>query len=312
MNFGILLILGFIGAVKSLSGFTETPTPMPTPYPTQTPTPTTSEGSNCIVPLPTTTLSCKSRQEACNKCSDNQTCVQIGKSDDGSYNCPVFECQDCPKPVCDPPCGCKEECVIVHEDGLDHQGHRGHHKKCPVAKCRALPVCLTCPPVSCDYLECEENFECRIKPGSCDECRSVSCEPKPCLVCPASLTLTCFCPRGKECKIIEGSCYKCPQTNCVDVPDPCENCKGECSVYPHPNCQNCPPQRLCVEECRQCSPFLPNWKCKDPRKALYISRTCTSCSEYRCLNGKNTSVLTFLIYLSFFRMQGLFKGNSCL
>jgi hypothetical protein len=292
MNFGILLILGFAGGFKSISGLTGTPTPLPTPtpcptpcqtaMPTITPTPTTSEGSSCIVPLPTTTLSCSSRQEACSKCSDNQTCVQVGKSDDGSYNCPVFECQDCPEPVCDPPCGCKEECVI--ERG-NHYGHG--HKKCPVAKCRALPVCLTCPPVSCDSLKCEENFECKIKPGNCDECPSVSCEPKPCLLCPSSAVLqTCFCPRGKECKIIEGSCYKCPRTICVDVPDPCINCKGECSVSPHPNCENCLPQRLCIKECRQCSPFLPNWECKNPRRAIYISRTCTTCSEYRCLDGK--------------------------
>lgn len=298
MNFGLFLILGFTGGVKSLGTFTATPTftptptwtPTPTPCPTITPTPTTSEGSICVIPLPKTTLSCQSGHEACKKCSENQACVQVGKSDDGIYNCPMFECQDCPEPVCDPPCGCKEECVITRHNQGSHR-HRHHHRnhghfhKCPVAECRALSVCLTCPPVSCDSLKCEENFECKVKAGSCDECPSVSCEPKPCLVCPAAPPLTCFCPRGKECKLIEGSCYKCPSTSCVDVPDPCENCKGECAVSPHPNCENCPPRRLCVGKCRECSPYLPNWKCQDPRNAIYNPRTCTSCSSYGCLGG---------------------------
>lgn len=279
---GLLLILAFTSGVKSFIGTpTPWPTPMPTPCPTITPTPTTSSDlTTCVVPLPTTTLTCPGRHEACKKCSDNQTCVQVGKYSDGSYKCPEFECQDCPEPVCDPPCGCKEECVIVRNH---HHGHHG--RRCPVAKCKALPVCLSCPPVSCESVRCDENFECKIKPGSCDECPSVSCQPKPCLQCPTE-PLTCMCPRGKECKIIEGSCYKCQSVLCVDIPDPCENCRGECSVAPHPNCETCPPQRLCVEECRECSPFLPNWKCSDPRKALYISRTCATCSQYRCLDGK--------------------------
>lgn len=291
MNFFLLLILGFTaGGVKSFDDFVDTLTLTPTPTPT--PIPTTSEPSTCVVSLPTTTLSRQSRIEACKKCSDNQTCVQVGKSDDGLYKCPVYECQDCPEPVCNPPCGCKEECVIVRKhhreyyegNGGYHRG-RGHLNRCPVARCKPLPVCLTCPPVKCDSLKCPENFECKVKAGSCNECPSISCEPKPCLQC-STAPLTCFCPRGKECKIIEGSCYKCPSVICVDIPDPCNNCKGECSVSSHPNCENCPPQRLCVEQCRQCSPFLPNWKCKDPRKALYISRTCTACSQYRCFDGK--------------------------
>lgn len=294
MNFGLLI---FIIAVNGVNGLnfddygiwtslptpvpTPLPTPLPTPCPTPMPTQTCSEVSSCIIPLPTTTLTCKSRHEACKQCKENQTCVQVGKTDDGNYKCPIFECQDCPEPVCDPPCGCKEECVILKK----HGGHFKHHKTCPIAKCRTIPVCLTCPQVSCDSVQCEENFECKIKPGSCDVCPSVSCEPKPCKICPTE-PLTCLCPRGKECKIIEGSCYKCPRVICVDVPDPCENCKGECSVSPHPNCnESCPPQRLCVGECRKCSPFLPNWKCQNPRNALYISRTCTNCSEYRCLDG---------------------------
>lgn len=284
MNLGIFLLLAFGAKVKCFNDFgtmtmTMTPTPCPTPTPTTTPCPTitstsTSEAATCVIPLPTTTLACKGRHEACKQCADNQTCVQVGKSDDGVYGCPTFECKDCPEPVCDPPCGCKEECVIVNTAG---------GSSCPIAKCKALPVCMTCPPVSCDALQCEENFECKIKPGSCDSCPRATCEAKPCLECPSE-PITCMCPRGKECKIIHGSCYKCPVVDCVEVPDPCAGCKGECAVSPNPNCENCPPKRLCVEECRECSPFLPSWKCSDPRNALYVPRTCSSCSEYRCLN----------------------------
>lgn len=285
MNLGFLLLFAFGSVGGLLAGF-DTITPTPTPTPTPIPTSTCYEPSTCVIPLPTTTLTCKSRHEACKQCKDDQICVQVGKDDDGDYKCPVFECQDCPEPVCDPPCGCKEECVIMKKHQNRHRRH-DKHDSCPTAKCRALPVCLSCPPVSCDSVKCEENFECKIKPGSCDVCPSVSCEPKPCLEC-ATEPLTCTCPRGKECKVTEGSCYKCPTVSCVDVPDPCANCKGECSVSAHPNCnESCPPQRLCVEECRECSPFLPNWKCKDPRNALYISRTCTTCSQYRCIDGKN-------------------------
>lgn len=283
---------------------TPTPTPTPTPIPTttsdnycptMTPTQTTitstpiptSTDSTCLIPLPTTTLTCQSRHDACEKCKEDQICVQVGKLNDGVYTCPKFECQDCPKPVCDPPCKCKEECVISRPSMLNHS--------CPVAQCKAIPVCLTCPPVSCDSIRCEENFECKVNAGSCDVCPSVSCEPKPCVEC-ATEPLTCFCPRGKECKRSEGSCYKCPSVSCVDLPDPCENCKGECAVTPHPNCENCPPQRLCVDECRECSPFLPNWKCQNPKSALYVSRTCTNCSQYLCKEGIEHELTTLFIF----------------
>ncbi len=283
MNIGFLLLVAFGGSVKCLADLDTiitTPVPIPTPIPTPTPT---STASTCVIPLPTTTLTCKSRHEACKQCNDNQTCVQIGKDDNGDYKCPIFECQDCPEPVCDPPCGCKEECIIIKKRLGIHGNEK--HDSCPIAKCKALPVCLSCPPVSCDSVRCEENFECKIKRGSCNVCPSVSCKPKPCLEC-ATEPITCMCPRGKECKATEGSCYKCPSVSCVDVHDPCSNCKGECSVSSHPNCgESCPPQRLCVEECRECSPFLPNWKCKNPRSALYVPRTCSTCSEYRCANG---------------------------
>ena len=289
-----------LASVKAISydtpmpTLTPTPTPTPTITPTPCPTPIPTPPSTCIVSLPSTTLVCPSPFEVCKQCSENQTCVQVGKKDDENYKCPVYECQDCPEPVCDPPCGCKEECVIepAHEHHGNHwhhhrHGHGHHHdrfKSCLVAKCKALPVCLICPPVSCDLIKCQENYECKVNPGSCDKCPIVTCEPKPCVVCPTE-PLTCMCPRGKECKIEEGSCYKCPVVKCVDIPDPCgDACKGECSVNSHPNCETCPPQRLCVEECRECSPFLPNWPCQNPRNALYISRTCSTCSQYRCLN----------------------------
>lgn len=264
-------------------------TPIPTPFPTITPTPIPTPSSSCTIPLPTTTLVCQSPFEACKKCTDKQSCVQVAKNDDGNYNCPTFECQNCPEPVCDPPCGCSEECVIQpghHHGQYSPNGfhHQRHFKACPIGKCKALPVCLSCPSVTCDSVRCEENYECKIKPGSCDQCPSVSCEPKPCVECPTE-PVTCICPRGKECKIEERSCYKCQSVTCTDVPDPCgAGCKGDCSIAPHPNCGDCPPQRLCVEECQKCSPFLPNWTCQNPRDALYIPRTCSTCSQYRCLN----------------------------
>ena len=300
----VIRFLFVITCVKALSidipidTLTPTPTITPTPFPTPIPTPP----STCIVPLPKTTLVCPSPFESCKRCDDNQSCVQVGKKDDGNYKCPVYECQNCPEPVCDPPCGCDEECLIEQAYGNHGQngnfdnyrryhGHHGRFKSCPVANCRALPVCLTCPPVSCDSVKCAEGFECKVKPGNCDKCPTVACEPKPCLVCPTE-PLTCMCPRGKKCVIEEGTCYTCPSVKCVDIPDPCgDSCNGECSINPHPNCENCPPQRLCVQECLQCSAFLPSWKCQDPRDALYISRTCSTCSQYRCLNEcKNCSL----------------------
>ena len=306
MKFELFLVIfvgfGFEG-IKTLDWFnvktllndstatiTPTLTPTLTPTPTLTLTPTislslslsasntitpTKTVTSCTIQFPTTTLICPDRAEGCKNCKDNQMCVQVGKVDDGTYKCPQFECQDCPEPVCNPTCGCKEECVI---------SRKCKKNQCPIAKCRALPTCLSCPPISCDSVKCENNFECKIKPGSCDVCPSVTCEPKPCIECPTE-PITCLCPRGKQCKVIEGSCYKCQSTICVDISDPCADCKGECAVTPHPNCENCPPQRVCVERCRKFSPFLPSWKCNDPRNALYISRTCTTCSEYRCLNG---------------------------
>ena len=285
--------------------FVLTPTPFPTtnitPSPTSFPS-TTSEASNCVISLPTTTLTCKSRQEACKQCTGNQTCVQVGRSVVADYKCPTFKCKECPEPVCDTPCGCKEECVIVKKKQVNvngHDEHQGNHQNsCPIAKCKALPICLTCPPISCNSVKCKENFECKVKPGSCYECATVTCEPKPCLLC-ATEPLTCMCPRGKKCKKHEGSCYKCPFTTCVDIPDPCANCKGECSVSSHPNCgESCLPQRQCVEKCRKCSPFLPSWKCKNPQDTIYNSCTCTDCSEYRCINGNCVLFLRW-IFVSF-------------
>lgn len=255
---------------------TMTPTLTPTLTPTPTPTPTpTSSTDLCTVPLPSTTLACETSDTACSKCGKNQICVQVGKENDSNYACPQFECQNCPEPVCNPTCGCKEECVIEHNPNCN---------VCPTAHCRPLPVCLDCPELSCDAVKCDEHSECKVTPNTCNACGKVECVPKPCLECPTEPP-TCFCPRGKTCKTIPGSCYECQKTVCEDIPDPCKDCKGECSVSENPNCHNCPPLRNCVENCQQCSPYLPNWSCENPTNAIYISRTCSTCARYVCSEG---------------------------